>query len=297
MSKFGDTERMIRDLFLQVENFSYENREYAVLKCGKPVPPKGECKTDIYVLAQDKIGYQKEFKISVKQNDADFLENKISLNRAIEILGNNAQTIIEKSIMKIKKSFEDDYLVYFNPYKKTEALCLKIGWKFEFINKIGGEKSGVIDLTEKQKIDIYAGTNLSLDKKNSSVNDQIVVDSGVANYIITVDAKDQNLDYYLAKMEPIEDFAKVQDVYFVCKALNYRVSKGKWDGDRPLSVYVDWFLDNDGKLQGKLKFEKPLSVKGHAIGTNIKKILAKLEIDKNNFNELKRYLHKDVRIV
>ena len=64
-----------------------------------------------------------------------------------------------------------------------------------------------------------------------------------------------------------------------------------------VSVYVDWFLDNDGKLQGKLKFEKPLSVKGHAIGTNIKKILAKLEIDKNNFNELKRYLHKDVRII
>lgn len=114
MSKFGDTKRKIKDLFLQVKNFSYECREYTVLKCGKPVVSKGECKTDIYVLAQDEIGCQKEFKISIKQNDADFLENKISLNRAIEILGNDAQAIIEKSINKIKKSFEDDYLVYLN---------------------------------------------------------------------------------------------------------------------------------------------------------------------------------------
>lgn len=295
MSKFGDTERKIKDLFLQVKNFSYECREYTVLKCGKPVVSKGECKTDIYVLAQDETGCQKEFKISIKQNDADFLENKISLNRAIEILGNDAQAIIEKSINKIKKSFEDDYLVYFNSYKKTEALCLKMGWKFEFINKIGGEKSGIIDLTEQQKIDIYAGTNLSSDKKNSSVNGQTIVNSGVANYIITVDAEDHNLDYYLAKMQPIEDFAKSQKIYFACKALNYRVNKNKWDGDRPLSVYVDWFLDKDGKLQGKLNFEKPLSVKGHFIGTNIKKLLTVLGIDKNNFNELKKYLHKEVR--
>lgn len=295
MSKFGDTERKIKDLFLQAKNFSYECREYAVLKCGKPVVSKGECKTDIYVLAQDEIGCQKEFKISIKQNDADFLENKISLNRAVEILGNNAQTIIEKSIAKIKKSFEDDYLVYFNPYKRTEALCLKIGWKFEFINKMGGERSGIIDLTEQQKIDIYAGTNLSSDKKNSSVNGQTIVNSGVANYIITVDAEDQNLDYYLAKMQLIENFAKVQKIYFACKALNYRVNKNKWDGDRPLSVYVDWSLDENRKLQGKLNFEKPLSVKGNIIGTNIKKILTTLGIDKNNFNELKKYLHDNVR--
>lgn len=117
------------------------------------------------ILAQDDLGNQKEFKISVKQNNADFLENKISLDRAIEILGSDAQSIIERSIAKIKKTFEDDYLVYFKPYKKTKALSLTMGWKFEFINKLGGKKCGIIDLTDQQKIDIYAGTNLNLDKK------------------------------------------------------------------------------------------------------------------------------------
>ncbi len=297
MSHFGETERKIRDLFLQVRNFSYEGREYVVLRCGKPVPSKGECKTDVYVLAQDKMRNKKEFKISVKQNNADFLENKIGLDRAIKILGDDAQAIIEKSITKIKKSFEEDYLVYFNSYKRTKALCLKMGWRFEFINKIGGEKCGIIDLTEQQKIDIYAGTNLSLDKKNCSVNGQIIANSGVANYIITVDKEEQNLDYYIAKMQPIEAFAKVQKIYFVCKALNYRVKENKWEGNRALAVYVDWFLDKDGKLQGKLGFEKPLSVKGDVIGTKIRSLLTTLKINKNNFHELGNYLHKDVKSI
>ena len=295
MSNFGKTERKIKDLFLSEKKFTYEQANYSVLKCDKPTSSKGECKTDVYVLAQDDLGNQKEFKISVKQNNADFLENKISLDRAIEILGSDAQSIIERSIAKIEKTFEDDYLVYFKPYKKTKALSLTMGWKFEFINKLGGKKCGIIDLTDQQKIDIYAGTNLNLDKKNSSVNGETVINSGVANYIITIDAPNKDLNYYLSKMQPIEHFAKQQDVYFVCKALNYRANKDKWDGDRSLSVYVNWFLDQEGKLQGKLVFEKPLSVKGHSIGKNIKNLLATLQINKNNFHELNKYLHKDVR--
>ena len=100
MSNFGKTERKIKDLFLSEKKFTYEQANYSVLKCDKPTSSKGECKTDVYVLAQDDLGNQKEFKISVKQNNADFLENKISLDRAIEILGSDAQSIIERSIAK-----------------------------------------------------------------------------------------------------------------------------------------------------------------------------------------------------
>lgn len=297
MANFGETERTIKKLFTEAKSFDYKGEKYTVLKCGKPAPSKGECKTDVYVLTQDANGNKKEFKISVKQADADFLENKISLDRAIEILGGEAQSIIERSITKIKKAFEEDYLVYFNSYKKTEALCLKMGWKFEFINKLGGEKSGMIELTDQQKIDIYAGTNLNSSKKNCTVNGEIIPNSGVANYIINVDTPNKALDYYLNKMQPIEDFAKGQKIYFACKALNYRSSKDKWDGDRPLAVYVNWTLDDNNKLKGELVFEKPLSVKGNVIGENVRKILSVLKINKNNFKDLKNHLHKDVKTI
>lgn len=42
-------------------------------------------------------------------------------------------------------------------------------------------------------------------------------------------------------MIPIDEYIKAHsDIYFACKALNYRTFKQKYDGDRPLSVQVDW---------------------------------------------------------
>lgn len=297
MAKFGETERTIKDLFAEGVKFDYEGVNYTVIACGKPAPSKGECKTDVYVLAQDTNANEKEFKISVKQDNADFLENKISLERAIEILGEEAQNIIKSSITEIRETFENDYLVYFNPHKRTEALCLKMGWKFEFINKLGGEKCGVIELTDQQKNDIYAGTNLDSSKKNCIVNGKIIPNSGVANYIINASNSNEDLNYYLERMEPIEDFAKKQEIYFACKALNYRCSKDKWDGNRPLAVYVDWTLDDNNKLKGELVFESPLSVRGDVIGENIRNLLSELSINKDNFTELKKHLHENVRFI
>lgn len=298
MVKFSETEKRILELFNKSENFTYNDKEYIILKAGKPRPNKGECKTDVYILAQDKAGQEKEFKISIKQNNADFLENKITLERAKQILGEDAPSIIEKQISTIKKEFEKEPLICFSKYRRTEAFSLKMGWRFEFINKTNGEKSGLMSLSEEQKIDIYTGRNLSPEKKDSKIDNIPIRDSGVANYIINLDSNIndyEDINYYTRLMFPIEDFAKKQNIYFVCKALNYRCNKDrkrKWEGNRSLAVYVVWKLDND-ILSGELVFDNPLSVEGNDIGENISAILSRLKINKNNFCELKGILHKN----
>jgi hypothetical protein len=45
MSKHGDTERYIVDLFRGNGKFTFENNNYKILNIGKPRPSKGECKT------------------------------------------------------------------------------------------------------------------------------------------------------------------------------------------------------------------------------------------------------------
>lgn len=296
MSKFGKTERYIRGLFTKGKTFTYDGIDYTIIKSGKPVPSKGECKTDIYVLTVNSKGINKEFKISVKQKDADFLENKMGLPRAIEILGKDAQDIIKSSVLDVKDDFLKDYLVYFNSFKRTAPECIKMGWKFEFLNKNGGERSGLMHLTDQQKVDVYAGTNLNQDKRNCIVSGETIENSGVANFILNVDDTTQNLDFYLKKLEPIESFAKKQDIYFACKALNYRFSKDKWDGDRPLAVYVDWKLDADKKLTGDIIFDYPLNTKGNEIGENIRSILKKLNIG-GSFSSLTNFLANDVKVI
>ncbi len=298
MSKHGETERQIIKKFEEKGEFIFDDAEYRIIQIGKPKPPKGECKTDVYILVENILtNHTREFKISIKQHDADFIENKISLERAFEILGCDAKTIIHNSIISEKESFENDYLVYFNKFKRTESKCLKIGWKFEFINKSGGERSGLMLLNDSQKIDVYAGSNLNKNKKDSLVNQILVENSGVANYILKVENTTEDLNYYLNKLVAIEKFAIKQDIYFACKAINYRAAPkpDKWDGNRPLSVFVNWTLEDD-EIHAELIMNNPLGIKANEIGENIRTILKKLDINRDNFVDLKKYLSDTINV-
>lgn len=293
MIKHGETERSLVRLFESKREFDFKNEKFRVVSVGKPTLGKGECKTDIYVLAKNiSTGADKEFKISVKQNDADFLENKMSIGRAREIFGEQAKEVMVKSIRSIEKSFLDEPLVVFEKYKRTPEKSMKIGWKFELLNKAGGNRSGLLSLTDEQKIDVYSGSNLSPEKKNAKVNGSEIPDSGVANFILNVGDTTKGLNHYMKDLKPIEEFAVGQDIFFACKAINYRSTVDKWDGDRPLAVYVDWNL-TDGKLSPKLVFDRPLEVKANEIGKKLRGILGELGIGADNFSELKKHMDEN----
>ena len=291
-AQFSETERHIRGIMSIGTTVTYNNIKYTITKCDKPSPNKGECKTDVYLELKSPTDELLILKISIKQTNADFLENKINIVRATEIFGVQVNDILTKSIDSIKDKFKCDYLVCFDSYGRTEAGTIKIGWKFELLNKSGGDKSGKMILTDEQKIDIYAGVNLSEDKKNCTVGGVKINNSGVADFILEVDPNDlsNNPQDYIDNLKPIDIYAPLQDIYFACKAVNYRADKDKWDGNRPLSVYVNWSLSN-GKLSAELVLNDPLNTCANDIGRNIQSILKSLKICKNNFNNLRNVLH------
>jgi len=296
MPNFSETESYVRNLFSSAKSILFEGKKYFVIKVVKPRPNAGECKTDVYVRLSDEEGKCRELKISVKQENADFLENKIKYERAKEIFGDDVDVILKNSISHIRKTFDNQYLVLFDKYKRSEARTIKLGWKFELLNKPAGELSGKLELTTSQVIDIYSGQNLPEDKKNAYIEGEIVENSGVANYILIIDeSKEYTLNDILNRLIPIEKYAEMHPhIYYGCKALNYRIDVDKWDGDRPLAVYVKWTLD-DGLLNGELVYDEPLKKKGNVIGENLRKILKCLNITKNNFADLKDLLNTDVK--
>lgn len=102
------------------------------------------------------------------------------------------------------------------------------------------------------------------DKKNAKVCGQVIENSGVANYIL-MDEDVHSAQNVIDKMIPIKEYVKIHpDIYFACKALNYRTFAEKWDGDRPLSVQVFWDA-KENKLVPKLVYDKPLMVKGNEV--------------------------------
>lgn len=296
MPDFSDTERRLIDLLEVGAKFKFDGVEYTVSRPScKPTVVKGECKTDVYVQTSSANG-DRVFKISVKQQNADFLENKISHERAVEIFGSHADEIIMQATESIKDNFLKTPIIYFVSKGRTDAKSITLGWKFEFVNKTGGNLSSSMQLTTQQIVDVYSGTSLPDDKKNAIVNGKEVVDSGIADFILVVDQdKDMTIGDFEKGLMTIEKFVEIKrpTIFFACKALNYRVEKGKWDGDRPLSVYVDWRIRNSN-LVGKLRFDEPLHHKGNEIGNRVQNLLAELGINAGSFLKLKDVIDSSI---
>lgn len=277
---FGMAERHIASLLCVGQEFMFEDIDYRVVKNGKPTCPWGEPKTDVYVLAESQNAC-KEFKISFKKDNADFLENKMSAERAEALFGCEWQYIIMNATTRLKQLFENKPLIYKRGTGRTEAGSITLGWKFEIVNKCAGELSGAMPLTFDQLFDIYAGTSLPSDKKNAMVNGEYIYDCGVANYIL-MNSNISTTQDAIDNLQSIESYANIYPtVYFACKALNYRTFCGRYDGDRPLSVYVDWDVI-DGKLNPMIVFDNPLNVGGNLVADKLKNSLRTLNICTTN---------------
>ncbi len=277
MPNFGASERSIKELFYEGITFCYNGNEYEVLECGKPTCRKGEPKTDIYILAKSN-GYDYEFKISFKQTNADFIENKTNAERAELIFGEDWEDIIIDATTGISDAFEAKPLIFKKAHRKTGAGSITLGWKYELLNKSGGDLSGVVNLSREQVIDVYAGTHLPTDKRDATVNGRIVENSGIANFML-VDDDITDAQSVIDNIVTIDEYVDMHPtVYFACKALNYRTFEGKYDGNRPLSVFVDWNIV-DGQLDGRLVFDAPLVTKGDEVADKLLHCLEILGID------------------
>jgi hypothetical protein len=277
MGDFGDAERRIKGLMSEGTVFKFQGRQYRIIMSDKPTCSKGEPKTDIYILAENDKSEIIEIKISYKKENADFIENKMSAERAEQLFGSEWEVVIENSTTAIKDRFAERMLIYRNRFKRTNKGAITLGWKFELMNKNSGDLSGKMILTEEQVIDVYAGNNLSDDKRNASVCGNIIPDSGVANYIL-IDESVKTAQEVIDKMIPIQEYVRNHpEIFFACKALNYRTFEEKWDGNRPLSVQVDWSAE-DGKLVPELVFDRPLQVKGNEVAERLIMYMNKLHI-------------------
>ena len=276
MPDFGAAERRMLSYFKRGLELYYGGDKYTVKEADKPTCSYGEPKTDIYVLLSNARG-QKELKISYKKENADFLENKTNSQRAEQLFGPQWREIIIDSTSAIADRFMDRMLVYKDALGRTEKGAITLGWKFELLNKPGGDLSGRMNLSPQQVYDVYAGTNLSYDKRNAIVNGRVVSDSGVADYILMTDMVGSAQEI-IERMIPIEEY--IQDhpnIYFACKALNYRTFRQKYDGNRPLSVQVDWKIKN-GKLAYDLVFDQPLEMNGTEMAERLLACLRRLSI-------------------
>lgn len=300
MSKqFSDSERVLLRFAAPGGKFIFAGSECVKIISGKPTSPKGEPKTDLYIEYQElKSKLKKEIKVSYKQENADFLENKISKDRAQQILGLKWSEKISRSLDPIQHKFRSRKLIYKSKFGNTHKGSFTLGWKFELFNKQGGELSGEMLLSIDEIIDIYSGTNLEDSKKNSYVNSEIIANSGVASHMLCIEKENisslQDIIDNIVKIDQYIVTAKYTKINFACKALNYRSFQCKYDGDRPLAVSVNWSIERK-KLSAELIIDQPLQLGGHKACESLTNSLAELKISNTdeistdnlvNYNEI-----------
>lgn len=267
---FSKNEAKIAKTLHKGRKFSFKGEEFTVTQVAKPIVSFGECKTDIYIEAANGHGDTREFKISYKQENAEFIENKMNSERAESILGPNWKSIIESGTKKIKNEFESRAIII---KKGTRNGSITLGWKYELLDVKSGKLSCRLDLSEEQIRDIYSGEKLTEEKRNAKVNGKKIKNSGVANYMLRTNKLDDP-QFIIDNLQTVEDYVNDHpNVYFACKALNYRTFAQKHDGDRPLAVQIDW-ENKDGCLVPEYNYADPLTRKGNEI---CKKLLTTLK--------------------
>lgn len=287
---FSKNELQIAKTLFKGTIFNFNGEQLTVQKVAKPQVPSGECKTDIYIEALNRHGETREFKISYKQENAEFIENKMKASRAESILGSNWKSIIESGTKKLKSKFESRAIII---KKGQRDGSITLGWKYELLDLKSGELSSKLDLSEDQIRDIYSGENLPEEKRNAEVDGIKIKNSGVANYMLRTDVLN-NPQHIINNLQTIEDYVKMHpDVYFACKALNYRTFKKKFDGDRPLAVQIDW-ENRDGILVPKYNYSDPLTRKGKEICQNLLTTLDSLGITDTNGINSTNFLNQEL---
>ena len=304
MCKAQDLEKNIILEFEENFQFEYRGYRYVVNRVGKPTVAEGEPKTDIYldlsyVSDYGEIPENIIYKISVKKDNADFLENKMTPASAERLFGLGWREAIQKSTQTIREKFEARPLIYKESSGRTEAGSITLGWRFELVNKNNGALSGTLELNKEQLIDVYAGTNLPEDKRNAFVNGQKILDSGIATHLYTSTIDSLNTAAILDSLRTIEEYSQEhREIYFACKAVNSRTSifvrtrrtqreEPKVEGARYLAVYVDWFINGQRKLDYKLVFDNPLSPEHKGGEQNSKLYDCLLQLGVRNVDELK----------
>jgi hypothetical protein len=287
---FSKNELQIAKTLCKGTIFNFNGEQLTVQKVAKPQVASGECKTDIYLEALNRHGDTREFKISYKQENAEFIENKMKDSRAEGILGPNWKSIIESGTKNLKSKFESRAVII---KKGPRNGSITLGWKYELLDVKGGELSSKLNLSKEQIIDVYSGENLPEEKRNAVVDGIKIENSGVANYMLRTD-KLNNPQDIINNLQPIEEYVEMHpDVYFACKALNYRTFDKKYDGDRPLAVQIDWENEN-GFLVPRYNYSDPLTRKGKEICQKLLTTLVSLGITDTNGINSTNFLNQEL---
>lgn len=291
---YNDYESHIVDLFNNCEKISWKGRSFNKVSACKPRAQGGggEPKTDVYVLLENTLSsFTDTIKISVKQDNAEFLANKLTATVAEELFGCDWKNIIIQSISPIRNRFEAQKIVYLKPKNSdNQDAFFTLGWKLEITNK-PRKLSSPLSLNKQEIVRIvYKGTNQPDRMRNAIVFGSIEEDSGIAEYLLEGNINSHpTVDSILSDLQLLDTYVP-GTIHLAFTANNYRFKADKADGARTLAIAIEWAVEGR-RLKPTFNFNEPLRFQGETdMMPIVKSCLTQLDIesfDDIQINEIK----------
>jgi hypothetical protein len=226
-------EQRIIQLFTKGEQVTYKNILRTVDFATKPSYGRGEGKTDIYIAFTD----GETLKISTKASTADFLENKCSKERALQIFDNDLSPLLD-AINVLKDNFSTHQIYYPSRTGNIEANSYTMGWRMDIINKNTGVLTAPLKLSKKQRCEVLCGNSLTGTKRNPTINGVTIMGGGIADMLLLHSENYKTAQEVINALCHPDDY--MDDFYVTFRAVNYRKNSDKIDGNRILAVPIKW---------------------------------------------------------
>jgi hypothetical protein len=280
---FIKSEEKLREIINNSDEFIFNDSIYRKIICCKPrlEGSGGEVKTDIYIKAQNANNNKvKEIKISYKQVNWAFIENKVKKEKAENIYGQDWSKIIQKQIKIVNNYFNTSKLFYaFKQKKRIYPGSFTLGWRYEIEKDSKRKLHAIIEEDIFEQVYVSKGQH---DKYRNALIDGIEVkNSGVPNYYLEIDVNDiNNIKDIMENITPISDAMKEHSPCAAFLAQNFDPINNKQHGgnNRDLAVVVYWYSEN-GMLKYKIVYNKPLENNSNWAKDNLVSALNNLGIE------------------
>lgn len=257
--KYSLFEENIISLFSKGDKFEIDGEIFTVEISGKPKSPTagGEPKTDCYIKGVSNSKNVKELKISCKKNNKEFIENKMSAQRAEEIFGSGYEIYIETCTEKIINKFLSECLVKETSRNGTPKRRVTLGWRVDVTEKEGKLSVPLEILTEKEIKDrIYKGIGSS--KEDSIIDGEEIEGSGIAEYLLFgKESSYSTTAEVIENLIPIDEY-ELPDLYIVFTGCTHNITDDNYE-KRELAAAVKW-NKVENLMKPDLLLEKPLSL-------------------------------------
>ena len=248
----------------------FQGEPYTIEMSGKPRPTssRGECKTDVYLLLRNDDGIPQEVKISLKLPNADFIENKVKMERAKTLFGNDYKSILLDISHSVSEALDG---IHQKSHPAIPGKSLRLGYRLDIVNKRSGRQSIPASMLSRQSLlDVLSGSKLPVDKRDSQVGGIVIPNSGVAEHILVSSPGDiHSAQDVFDQLVSLDDYLGAIDPHIAFKAVNYR--PGKRTENRSLLVSYNYFIDNNGEIVFSVDSNRPLEKTSVDIQKNVPK--------------------------